>query len=283
MDRRVFSPDDFETDVTPRDIRDYGLDEQVNFMDQWFRALFEDPQNEMPYAEPDEPYNYRYLWGGPYDAAEELWGNFESLASKEAIEQAIEYVQRDGIIEWAPTSNHPDRRAAEEEVIEEYEYDPPSLEEVKKRFEYGTKPQFGNGYELQLRAEVQKRIEELRSLKAESKNTHGGIGHNNPPDETGLPPEMTSDALQAVEEIDQQLKTSLPNTDKVINSASRIETALKWMANKADMAVDAFLKAFSTTAGTLLAGTVISIPFWGKIADIFRSTLEWLNHISLPF
>lgn len=87
--------------------------EQVETMTAWFNQNFEDPQNEMPYGDAETDDNYTYIWGGPYDASEEIRNEFEGMATEGAILAAIEEVQSDGTFDWAPTSDHPERRRLE--------------------------------------------------------------------------------------------------------------------------------------------------------------------------
>lgn len=91
-----------------------GVQRQVEYMAAWFHNLFEDPANETPYESREG--GYQYVWGGPYEAEEELREEFEGVASEEAIEAAVEEVERGGILEWAPSSNHPDQVNARESL-----------------------------------------------------------------------------------------------------------------------------------------------------------------------
>jgi hypothetical protein len=78
-----------------------GENEQVAAMVEWFHARFWDPANDTPYMSSEG--GYIWVHGGPYDATEELQSRFCGVASEEAIEQAIDSVQSDGIYDWAPT------------------------------------------------------------------------------------------------------------------------------------------------------------------------------------
>jgi len=54
---RYYSPDDFETYVTPSRLKRLGRHKQVAYMVHWFNGMFEDPQNETPYAtDKESPY-----------------------------------------------------------------------------------------------------------------------------------------------------------------------------------------------------------------------------------
>jgi len=94
------------------------LAEQVDQIVEWFNTYFEDPQNEMPYADKDSDDNYQYPWGGPYDAAEQIGDEFSGKATDEAIQAAVEQVTSEGTFDWAPTSQHPDRQAADRDYYD---------------------------------------------------------------------------------------------------------------------------------------------------------------------
>ena len=119
-DMYVLSEDDAEEDWA-----DLEEEEQIERMVSWFNRMFEDPQNQTPYAiDKDSPHNYEYIWGGPYNASEELWSQFDGVASESAIEKAAERVQdQDGTYEWAPSGEHPDMRRRDEEALVEREDD----------------------------------------------------------------------------------------------------------------------------------------------------------------
>src|SRR4051812_5754146 len=88
-------------DVGPSDAPDLeGLEAEakVEAMVEWFRQNFEDPANSTPYDEGE----YVYIWGGPYDARDEIEGYFGDQALEEEIEEAVDRVQSDGTFDWAP-------------------------------------------------------------------------------------------------------------------------------------------------------------------------------------
>lgn len=99
-------PREAYSDEYRREIDDNWLataeeDEQVAAMVQWFHARFWDPANDTPYMSSEG--GYIWVHGGPYDATEQLQGRFSGIASEEAIDQAIDSVQSEGVYDWAPT------------------------------------------------------------------------------------------------------------------------------------------------------------------------------------
>jgi hypothetical protein len=54
--------------------------EQYRVMEAWFRSRFEDPAQRTPYDSGEG--GYIWIWGGPYDAREELNQEFQHLVSQ---------------------------------------------------------------------------------------------------------------------------------------------------------------------------------------------------------
>jgi len=103
---------DFEIDVeTPE--RDSNTDEAlINEMVEWFFERYENPAYSLPYNSSEGG----YLWvdGGPYDAAEEIGGNFSAYPD-ELIDEAVERVQSDGTFEWSARN-----RDQEDSYVEDF-------------------------------------------------------------------------------------------------------------------------------------------------------------------
>ena len=66
----------------------------------WFLSRYCDPAYDTPYNGKEG--GYLYIYGGPYDASEELQGQFGGLLPDEEIQAVVEDVESDGILEWAP-------------------------------------------------------------------------------------------------------------------------------------------------------------------------------------
>ncbi|WP_141397857.1 hypothetical protein [Novosphingobium sp. Chol11] len=64
----------------------------------WFYENFEDPANQLPYESGSG--GYQWIWGGPYDAIEELTSAFPD-ASEKAIKAAVERLEASGVVEWS--------------------------------------------------------------------------------------------------------------------------------------------------------------------------------------
>jgi hypothetical protein len=88
------------------DLRGMKFDDTVDAVVDWFFTNFEDPAESTPYQSAEG--GYIYIWGGPYDAREEIDGAFASIGEN-VIDAAVERIEQDGY-EWAPSQS----RMAEE-------------------------------------------------------------------------------------------------------------------------------------------------------------------------
>ena len=84
----------------PEYISDLDHEGAVEAMVQWFWVNFEDPAHETPWDEGE----YVFIWGGPYDAREELVDAFGSVASEHAIDEAVSKIEQEGW-QWAPSAS----------------------------------------------------------------------------------------------------------------------------------------------------------------------------------
>ncbi|MFO9099767.1 hypothetical protein [Legionella pneumophila] len=66
-----------------KSLSDMSEEEQILYMEDWFRDHYEDPAQECPYSEGE----YTYIYGGPYDAYEELEQQFSDEVPEELISQ----------------------------------------------------------------------------------------------------------------------------------------------------------------------------------------------------
>jgi hypothetical protein len=129
---RYYSEEDPEIGVTPSQLKRASKERQVAYLTFWFNNLYEDPAMETPYNGREG--GYLYVHGGPYDAREEFYDGFGNLVSEETIEAAVEEVEGDGTLDWAPTHNHPDRAdEGTEEPPDDWEPEPLTLKQIEER------------------------------------------------------------------------------------------------------------------------------------------------------
>src|ERR1700730_12145242 len=74
--------------------------EKLELMIGWFHLNFEDPAQSTPYESAEG--GYQWIWGGPYEARDELYSKFGDIVSESFIEEAVKEIESDGIVDWAP-------------------------------------------------------------------------------------------------------------------------------------------------------------------------------------
>ncbi len=72
--QRYYSDEDIERGVTRSELKRMGRERQKEYIRHWFHSNFEDPAQETPYNSREG--GYLYIWGGPYNAHDELYGEF---------------------------------------------------------------------------------------------------------------------------------------------------------------------------------------------------------------
>ncbi|QEY16482.1 hypothetical protein D0C16_11120 [Cellvibrio sp. KY-GH-1] len=63
-------------------------EEKIAEMKAWFFSNYEDPAQSCPYETREG--GYQYIWGGPYDAREEIEGEFSGVVSDEIINEVVD-------------------------------------------------------------------------------------------------------------------------------------------------------------------------------------------------
>ena len=278
-----FAPDEAERSVKPAELKRLGRRRQIDYLVHWFLGMFEDPANETPYESREG--GYQYIWGGPYEAQDELDREFGGLVSEDVIDSAVSEVERDGTMHWAPGPNHPDQRArAEEAIAEEQEPPLPGLDEIRARLDGGARPQFGDPLEVGSREALRNEIGRLRELMQRTPPVHGGIGHNRPPE--SLTVELNVEVTQAIDRIDEEIEHAEPNVESVVESAGRLEKVVAWLGRKLEISIDAFMAKVGSTAGL---AAIVAAAGWAlslveqKVIQVFNAARGWLEAVTLLF
>lgn len=231
------------------------------------------------------PYNsreggYQYIYGGPYDAETELRENFEGIVSDDVILKAVDKVQSEGIFDWAPSGRHPDQVAvAEEAAAEDWHNGGYTFEDLKSISVGSEAPGLGSTQERAKRTEVLEKLTELE-VRFPSPGEHGGIGHNNPPDEFAIADADILVIRKDLEEVKTELSKDTPDVPKVAEKASNLSKFTGWMGDKFDKTIDEFCKSFGSTLGktmgVALPASLLASPYWGKFVELLVSLKDWL-------
>src|SRR5688572_21140591 len=89
-----------ELQYDPDVLRSQDRDAQLETMEAWFRSMFEDPAQRTPYESREG--GYIWIWGGPYDAADQLHSEFDGVVPDQVIDELADELSGE-CPEWAPT------------------------------------------------------------------------------------------------------------------------------------------------------------------------------------
>jgi hypothetical protein len=257
---RPFLEDGGQFGISKGGFRRLRKAEKRELMIEWFHQNFEDPAERTPYESAEG--GYQWIWGGPYDARDQLEGKFGGLAPESLIEEVVNKVEEDGLFDWAPT---PSRDDYDEGPPDE---EPPSLD----IFLDEPSPQYGTAQEHEARVHARTALDELGD--ALEKPIPIGIGHNRPPEDEQVPVEVTKLRISVTE-----LRAEFAKPEPAIPLVKRWSRSLrdaviasgKWAAKKVDKAVDAAMATLG--AGIALAiGAQYSEPLHKALTAI----IEWL-------
>jgi hypothetical protein len=254
---------------------------------EWFRENYENPVNRTPYVSADG--GYQFIYGGPFDAREELEGEFLDTASEKLFSEVVEELEEESDV-WTHTPRPGDYGDLDED---EQEIDRDVLDQIARAVSADVIGRFGDVFETQLRAEVKSSIsrllEEIRRTRAV------GIGHNNPPEaiDEALTEQDRVEIERAAVQISASLDEERPDLHLVVEKTSVLRTvlskayraagkALGWTAKKLDVAVDGFAKKL----GERLADATVLSGFGYGLIQVFGDTyvkiVTWLQTVTLP-
>jgi hypothetical protein len=279
MAKKYFFRDDPDHGFTSSQVKRMGRAKQLEIMEVWFRANYEDPGNELPYESREG--GYQWIWGGPYDADEELQDEFSGIVNLDRIQELSQELAYENW-QWSPTVNHPSRRDDERDREPLEPAPEPVLDDVVARIEAGADQHYGDGYEQGLRDEIIERLAALEMAVHELQERPVGIGHNNPPDdEPSLDGERQEAVLAAVAEVRAELANPKPDAVRVGRAAKLLRDIGGWLGRKADKAVD---KGIEWAVPLLLAGLAGLIPQIKLLLTSVTTLLaHWLDAISFFF
>lgn len=113
-----------ERTITAVQLKRLSKDKQIEIMRRWFFENYEDPANRTPYESAEG--GYIYIWGGPYEAAEELSSEFASVGRDDAIEELSQELN-DECWEWTKAESPDDYDQYEIEAALDEKVSPDSV------------------------------------------------------------------------------------------------------------------------------------------------------------
>jgi hypothetical protein len=115
----------YHLNIEPDEIKNYTAEEQMKIMREWFHENFEDPVEECPYDSREG--GYIYIWGGPYDAREELEMEFCGLVNEKIIDTLVDELESK-CNEWSAYSYNQHFEDSEDEYMLQKSQDKTSFE-----------------------------------------------------------------------------------------------------------------------------------------------------------
>lgn len=94
-----------DSEIADDEVINEDRESQLEMMREWFFTHFEDPAERTPYESREG--GYIWIWGGPYDAREELESEFSGVVPDGVIEELANELSSD-CWEWAPTPSRED-------------------------------------------------------------------------------------------------------------------------------------------------------------------------------
>lgn len=280
---RYFSEND-DVGITADELSALSADQQVPYLTHWFFTYFEDPAIETPYNSREG--GYQYIWGGPYNAGDELAAEFGKYASEAALEKAAEEIEADGIYDWAPNVRHPDRADEYQDYeplspLEELEYD---LRRATRAVEAGESPKFGTVEERATRARMKSAFDELAAHLPPRNRTRGGIGDNNPPPDERFTTEELEEVRAAVQAVQVEVAKEEPNVAAVAEASFSLVRVAKYIGRKFDIAIDAMFRALGDAVGkaagyTIVAATGNQFGLWDWLIHALSTVGPWINSV----
>lgn len=182
-----------------------------------------------------------YIWGGPYDASEEIGSEFAGILTDADIELAVDQVQTDGTFDWAPN------RSGDEYKLEDDRLQDEHLKHLALE---------------QRRKEVLSTLGELRQAIAELDSGYPGLGHNNPPEFVSNNNSVHVHVQELhihVDNLTQNFSSEAPDKSEIETNSSYfkialsklIELAKKAAEKKAELAIAGIATYVVEKAGVL--------------------------------
>ncbi len=253
------------------------LTASVQGLVEWFGKHYEDPAHETPYNGREG--GYQYVWGGPYDARTELYDNFGATVPEKVIEAAVEEIESDGTLEWAPGRLHQDQKRREDDYYKSLE---PELEDLVDLVKEGREQTFGRPGEVEARGVLAVRVDELELILG---RLRAGMGHNRPPEPIGDTAQLALPDINALEDHAVAIRRGLENSPPDARAVGEQALALKqgWLGQKLNKMADGAFEEFGKELGkwgarAVVATTTINLSpaLSHAIHALIQAALHWL-------
>lgn len=152
---------------------------------------------------------------------------------------------------------------------------------VAEHLASGPPPEFGGAQELEQRRAIKALTEDLRALIREEASfaERLGMGGNDPPEGERLSEEVAGEAMEALDQIDAELDKREPNLVAVVESASRVEAALRWFGRKLDKFAESYSEELGKQAARITAYAPAGYIVVEKAGALLTSLEQWLRMV----
>lgn len=260
--------------ISENELSMLDTEQQVPYLAHWFLSQYWDPANDVSYNSREGG----YLWnhGGPYSANEELRGEFESVVGDDAIEEAASEIEIDGITDWSPRPEHPDRQGEGWDDLDPPESDlEEQLDTAIYQLSMVRQPQFGSPEEVEARVQLKEAFEKLDAELGPEDPKHGGIGHNGPPIDERFTDEEIAEMRQATDTALVALDSEKPDAMIVAQQSNKIVRILKGVAKRSGELFNIFANKAAENAGARF-GDAIGAGLAGGGLYVIVKVLSWL-------
>lgn len=210
-------------EFSSKELEEADPDRQREMLVEWFGSRYHDPAQDTPYDGREG--GYQYIHGGPYDARDELEQNFADFVSDETIDAAVDELESEGTMEWAPIrADRPDDS--------DYIAPPRRIADFDALIDDGARVIPPNAEQERAKQDVLKSAETFLEALRRSQPQHGGMGHNGPPtDDAGhvLPPGFMDELESAAQEIRETVSADDPDIGRVSKAGVVLERRLGWL------------------------------------------------------
>ncbi len=280
----IYRSDSDEIGISDDELKELSTEEQVPYLTHWFLRMFEDPQNETPYSNDKEnSSNYSYIWGGPYDAGDELDDAFAGIATEEAIEAAREFVEgQTGIHEWAPGPYHLDHEAAAQEYqAEQGKNQEVALDVIESRIDTGVGSTINTPLDSELTRELKQSIDllrlELSTLQLPQQ--HGGMGHNQPPENLTIDVNLTVRIENSIETVEREIEATAPKVKEIFWATKALKAIWNEMLDWGKTTYQTTKKLATAVIGsTIVTGlSAEALSLMGKLDTVIEFATKWMD------
>lgn len=247
------------------DLQHLDRDELIDVMKTWFFQKFEDPAESTPYESAEG--GYQWIWGGPYDATEELASEFGEHVPEQVIKEVVGEIEADGLFDWAPKRSGDDYDVA---VPDEPSWPPLDVLQTPNR------PKDEDA----ARREVLDRLAALEEAVRGLGDQPSMMGHNRPPEPLEDLP-FSADDSRAINLVIQvvrgEAEVPRPDVSRLEQEASNLRDIAsrlgQWLKQRLAKGADAFVAVIGAGLAAKLTG------LYDALVGGWQAIVNWIQLI----